>query len=172
MQKLSQQIEDLITTCEMESSDLEVDMTRLGAIQGAVARLMTDIDEIQFKGWDMDATAARISISEIERTVRLIDMAFYPLFKEVNGKVRELYESCSKLYKLTSELDTSSKEGWNCFAMENNIKTFIKEVGREPESFEEVSTYITKMVAKVEAAHGENKNGDALTPGNPGMLLK
>ncbi|MGE7954499.1 hypothetical protein [Lysinibacillus xylanilyticus] len=41
--------------------------------------------------------------------------------------------------------------------MENNIKTFIKEFGREPESFVEVATYINDTVAKIVDNREANK---------------
>ena len=68
--------------------------------------------------------------------------------------------------KVTNKLDINSKEGWNAFAMEGNIKTFTKEFGREPESFEEVLTYINETVGKVMAKKGENKKADAPTSTN------
>ena len=47
--------------------------------------------------------------------------------------------------------------------MEGNIKTFINEVSREPESFEEVLTYIAEMVKDFVEKDEENKKADALT---------
>lgn len=47
--------------------------------------------------------------------------------------------------------------------MEGNIKTFTKEFGREPESFEELLTYINETVAKAMAEKEENKKATAGT---------
>ena len=102
-------------------------------------------------------------------------MAFYPLFKEMSQEVDTLNIHAQELFdtvinseseqsgKVTNKLDINSKEGWNAFAMEGNIKTFTKEFGREPDSFEEVLTYITETVAKVVDKSEGNKKADALT---------
>ncbi|MET4563516.1 hypothetical protein ABIA69_004736 [Lysinibacillus parviboronicapiens] len=60
-----------------------------------------------------------------------------------------------------TKLDINSKEGWNAFAMEGNIKTFTKEFGREPDSFEEVLTYITETIARVVAADKASNQEEA-----------
>jgi len=91
---------------------------------------------------------ACMSILQIQDTVRLIDMAFYPLFKEMAQEVDIINIHAQGLFETVIEnkseqsVDTAtksninSKEGWNAFSMEGNIKTSIKEFGREPESFD------------------------------------
>ncbi|MGE7113671.1 hypothetical protein [Lysinibacillus sp. NPDC047702] len=154
---------------------LFVQMIDLRAVQQAVANLMNRIDEITEKRWHEDHGMACLSILEIQDTVRLINMAFYPLFKNIAEEVntlnihaQELYETVIKSESEQSavedtKLDINSKEGWNAVAMEGNIKTFTKEFGREPESFEEVLTYITETVAKVVDKSEENKKATAGT---------
>ncbi|WP_374963759.1 hypothetical protein [Lysinibacillus sp. RS5] len=148
---------------------LSAQMIQLEVIQGAVARLMNRIDEITHKGWDKDRGIACLVIEEVRDTVRLIDMGFHPLFKEMSQEVDTLNIHAQELFETVIENESeqsvatatksniNSKEGWNAFAMEGNIKTFIKEFGREPESFEEVLTYITETVVKVVDKSEENK---------------
>lgn len=154
---------------------LSAQMIQLEVVQGAVAQLMAKIDEITNKGWHKDSGMAYMSILQIQDTVRLIDMAFYPLFKNISEEVNTLNSHADELFqavikseseqsgKVTNKLDINSKEGWNAFAMEGNIKTFTKEFGREPESFEEVLTYITGTVEKVVDRSEENKKATAGT---------
>jgi len=118
---------------------------------------------------------ACLSILQIQDTLRLIDMAFHPLFKNITEEVNTLNIHAEELYQTVvkseseqsadaaTKLDINSKVGWNAFAMEGNIKTFTKEFGREPESFEEVLTYITETVAKVVGKGEENKKATAGT---------
>ncbi|WGT38473.1 hypothetical protein QH639_22100 [Lysinibacillus sp. 1 U-2021] len=154
---------------------LSAQITQLEVIQGAVAKLLERIEDIVHNGWNKDRGMAYLAIDEIQDTVRLIDMAFHPLFKEMSEGVNTLNIHADDLYekvvknkseqssKGTNGLDKNSMEGWNAFAMESNIKTFINEVGREPESFEEVLTYILGTVKKVVEKEEENKKADALT---------
>ena len=121
---------------------------------------------------------ACLSILQIQDTLRLIDMAFHPLFKNITEEVNTLNIHAEELYQTVvkseseqsadaaTKLDINSKVGWNAFAMEGNIKTFTKEFGREPESFEEVLTYITEVGAKVGLASEENKKATEGTVGN------
>lgn len=170
---MQQQTQHTLKTIVQENSCsvdiLSAQLIELEVVQGAVARLMDRIDEITYKGWDKDFGMAHLSIHEIKDTVRLIDMGFNPLFKKISEEVntlnihaQELYETVNKSEseqssRATTKLDINSVEGWNAFAMEGNIKTFTKEFGREPESFEEVSTYITETVAKVVTKSEGNK---------------
>lgn len=154
---------------------LSAQMTQLEVLQGAIARLMDRIDEIVHNGWNKDRGMAYLAIDEIQDTVRLIDMGFNPLFKEMSEEINTLNIHADNLYerivksksdqsnKEPNKLDKNSVEGWNAFAMEGNIKTFINEVGREPESFEEVLTYIADTVKKVVEKEEENKKADAPT---------
>ncbi|MFC9541508.1 hypothetical protein ACFTQ7_16760 [Lysinibacillus sp. NPDC056959] len=153
-------------------------MIQLEVLKNAVSRLRERIDEIVFKGWDKDPGMSYLSINEIKDTVRLIDMGFYPLYKEMAKEVGAINIHSDALFDTVingmseqssdeaTKPDMNSVEGWNYFTMENNIKTFINEFGREPESFEEVLTYITETVAKVVDKNGENKKADAPTSTN------
>ncbi len=144
-------------------------MIQLEVVQGAVAKLLERIDDIVHKGWHENSGMAYMSILQIQDTVRLIDMAFHPLFKNITEEVNTLNSHAEELYQTVikseseqspdaaTKFDNNSKEGWNAFTMEGNIKTFIKEFGREPDSFEEVLTYITETVVKVVGKGEEHK---------------
>ena len=74
-------------------------MIDLRVVQGAVARLLERIDEITDKGWHEDRGLAYVSILEIQDTVRLIDMAFHPLFKKITEEVNTLNSHAEELYQ-------------------------------------------------------------------------
>lgn len=174
-----QRTQHLLETVVQETSgnvyNLSAQMIQLEVVKNAVSKLMERIDEIVFKGWDKDPGMSYLSINEVRDTVRLIDMGFYPLFKEMAKEVEAINLHSEELFNtvvkgeseqsidVATKLDINSAEGWSYFTMENNIKTFINEFGREPESFEEVLTYINETIAKVMAKKEENKKADALT---------
>ncbi|WP_336636615.1 hypothetical protein [Lysinibacillus fusiformis] len=169
---MQQQTQNLLEkVIEKNSNDafgLSVQMTDLRVIQQAVANLTNRIDEITHKGWHEERGLACTSILEIQDTVRLIDMAFYPLFKRMSEEVDTLNIHAQELYQRmiksesVQEVDTINKlnlnsvEGWNYNAMNNNIAVFKYEFGREPESFEEVATYITEVSNKIKKANASN----------------
>ncbi|KMY31721.1 hypothetical protein ACZ11_05830 [Lysinibacillus xylanilyticus] len=176
---MQQQTQHTLRTVAHENSNnaynLSVQMIQLKTVQNEVARLLNKLDDITHKGWHENRGMAYLSILEIQDTVRLIDMAFFPLFKEMSQEVDTLNIHAQELFDTVSENeseqsidaatkpDINSKKGWNAFAMEGNIKTFTKEFGREPESFEEVLTYITETVNKVMDKIEENKKATAGT---------
>lgn len=100
MQQPTEQIIGLVQEIEHNSFELNVQMKRLDTVQNAIAKLMERIDEIQHKGWDQDRGMAFLSIGEIEQTVRLIDMAFFPLRKEMSETISELDKNSSKTFDL------------------------------------------------------------------------
>lgn len=177
---MQQQTQHILRTVVHENSsnvyNLSAQMIQLKTVQNEVARLLNKIDDITHEGWHEERGMACMSILQIQDTVRLIDMAFYPLFKEMSQEVETLNIHAQELFDTVTEfeqsvdtatkIDINSKEGWSAFAMEGNIKTFTKEFGREPESFEEVLTYILETVAKVVATSKENKKVDALISTN------
>jgi len=164
---MQQQTEYLLEKVILENSNdavgLSVQMIDLRVVQQAIAKLMNRIDEITENGWHEDRGMACLSILEIQDTVRLIDMAFYPLFKRMEDEVKTINIHAQELYErmiksesvqevdINNKLDINSVEGWNAFAMKGIIKTFTKEFGREPESFEEVLTYIAKVTSGIVA---------------------
>lgn len=173
---MQQQTQHILETVAHGNSgnvyNLSAQMIQLEVVKNAISKLMERIDEIVFKGWDKDPGMSYLSINEIRDTVRLIDMGFYPLFKEMAKEIEAINIHSEELFNTVvngdseqsiDKPDINSKEGWNAFAMEGNIKTFTKEFGREPESFEEVLTYITETVEKVVGKSEENKKATAGT---------
>ncbi len=108
MQQQTQHLlEKVVLDNSNDASGLSVQMIDLRVVQQAIAKLTNRIDEITENGWHEDRGMACLSILEIQDTVRLIDMAFYPLFKRMEDEVKtinihaqELYE---KLIKVGSE---------------------------------------------------------------------
>jgi len=99
---MQQQIQHTLRTVVHENSSnaniLSAQMIQLEVVQGAVARLMDRIDEITYKGWDRNPGMACCAIGEIRDTVRLIDMALFPLFKEMSEEVKSLNIHAQELY--------------------------------------------------------------------------
>ncbi|MDD1503509.1 hypothetical protein PVA17_12150 [Lysinibacillus sp. CNPSo 3705] len=114
-----QQTQNTLRTVAHENSSkafiLSAQMIQLEVVQGAVARLMDRIDEITHKGWDKNPGMACCAIDEIRDTVRLIDMALFPLFKEILEEVKTLNVHAQDLYDIViSEPEVQSvwgKEG-------------------------------------------------------------
>lgn len=100
MQQPTKQIRSLITDTNNCSYELNCQMIDLKTVQEAVGQLMERINEIKHNGWHEDKGMAYLSINEIEQTVRLIDMAFYPLTKKICNTVNELDGVASKSFDL------------------------------------------------------------------------
>ncbi|KOP78919.1 hypothetical protein AMS59_07655 [Lysinibacillus sp. FJAT-14745] len=100
---MQQQTQHLLETVVLENSNdatgLSVQMTELRVVQSAVAKLMNRIDEMTENGWHEDRGMAYMSIQEIQDTVRLIDMAFYPLFKRLEEDVNTINIHADELYE-------------------------------------------------------------------------
>lgn len=140
---------------------LSAAMINLEAIQGAVSQLMERIDEITYKKWDEDPGMARLSIREIKDTVRLIDMAFNPLFCSLNEDVKKLENHSNELFNIIvkqgeaeKELETTcqwmSPERDREMSLENNRQAFFNEFGRVPDNDEEVKVWISGLLAKID----------------------
>lgn len=102
-------VRELVSETSNQSFALSSEMINLEVIQDAVAKLMERIDEIKHKKWDEEPTMARLSIDEISSTVRLIDMAFQPLFLSLNKNINELEIHASELFDIITrqgEIDT------------------------------------------------------------------
>lgn len=107
---MEQQTQQILKTVVQENSHsvygLSAQMIQLEVIQGAVARLMDRIDEIVHKGWDKDRGMAYMAIDEIRDTVRLIDMGFFPLFKEMSKEVDTLKIHAKELFDTVVKVDS------------------------------------------------------------------
>lgn len=99
---MQNQTQHTLKTVVQENShsvyELSAQMVQLGVIQGAVARLLERIDEIVHNGWNKDREMASLSINEIRDTVRLINMGFHPLFKEMSEEVNTLNIHAEELH--------------------------------------------------------------------------
>ncbi|AHN24219.1 hypothetical protein T479_12045 [Lysinibacillus varians] len=100
---MQQQTQNVLETVVLETSNsvygLSAQMIQLEVVQGAVARLIERIDDITSKKWHEDKGMAYLSILEIQDTVRLIDMGFLPLFKEISEEVKTLNIHADELYE-------------------------------------------------------------------------
>lgn len=107
---MEQQTQQILKTVVQENSHsvygLSAQMIQLEVIQEAVARLMDRIDEIVHKGWDKDRGMAYMAIDEIRDTVRLIDMGFFPLFKEMSKEVDTLKMHAEELFDTVVKADS------------------------------------------------------------------
>lgn len=100
MAKTNNTVRQLVFEANHQIYGLSGDMIKLEVIQNAVAQLMDRIDEITYKKWDEDPAMARLSINEIKDTVRLIDMAFYPLFSSLNEGAKKLDNHSNELFDI------------------------------------------------------------------------
>lgn len=92
--------------------NLSAQMIELAVVQGAVGRLLEKLDEIKFKGWDNDPGMAYLSLGEIRDSVRLIDMAFRPLFQEISEDVNTVEKHAETLFNAVVKSDSEqSSEG-------------------------------------------------------------
>ena len=104
-------LEKVVLKNSNDASGLSVQMIDLRVVQQAVANLMNRIDEITENRWHEDRGMAYMSIQEIQDTVRLIDMAFYPLFKRMEDEVKTINIHAQELYEMVnkSESEHSNK---------------------------------------------------------------
>lgn len=107
---MQQQTQYILKTVVQENSHsvygLSAQMVQLEVVQGAVARLMERIDDIVHKGWDRDRGMACLAIEEIRDTVRLIDMGFLPLFKEMSEEVKDLKIHADELHATVVKVES------------------------------------------------------------------
>ena len=104
-----EKIKVLTTACESNTYDLSVQMSELKVIQGAVSRLSERIDNIVNNNRCEYSGMTYLSINEIYDTVRLIDMGFRPLFKEINDTVEQLHSDSSKLFEAVHVKEENQK---------------------------------------------------------------
>jgi len=110
---MQQQIQHLLEKVVLENSNnasgLSVQMIDLRVVQQGVANLMNRIDEITENRWHEDRGMAYLSIQEIQDTVRLIDMAFYPLFKRMEDEVKTINSHAQELYEKVIKNDAQQE---------------------------------------------------------------
>ncbi|WP_313469517.1 hypothetical protein [Lysinibacillus sp.] len=109
MKQSTERIQALVRVCDFEVYNLSAQMVELEVVQGAVASLIERIDEIHHNGWNEERGMATLCLKEIQDSVRLIDMAFYPLFKEMNSRVDKLHNNSSELHELVHAKEENKK---------------------------------------------------------------
>lgn len=57
-------------------------------------------------------------------------------------------DAMRKIPLISSDIDISTKEGWNAYARESNTKCFIGVFGREPKNYEEVRECIEWVLSE------------------------
>ncbi|MGR7908552.1 hypothetical protein ACU64V_04090 [Lysinibacillus capsici] len=100
MEQVAAKVKSLVHENSHNAYNLSAQMIQLEVVQGAVARLIERLDDIVHKGWDKDRGMACLAIDEIRDTVRLIDMGFHPLFKEMSNDIKTLNIHAEELYKM------------------------------------------------------------------------
>ena len=107
---MQQQTHHLLQSVVEENSgnvyNLSAQMIQLEVVKNTVSRLMERIDDIVHKGWDKDPGMSYLSINEIRDTVRLIDMGFYPLFKEIVKEVEAINIHSEELFNTVVKGET------------------------------------------------------------------
>lgn len=112
---MQQQTQEFFKTVVKENNDtaysLSAQMVQLEVIEGAVSSLLERVDDIVHKGWDKEQEMAYMAINEIRNTVRLINMGFYPLFKEMSEEIKDLNIHANELFDMVigNDSEQSSK---------------------------------------------------------------
>jgi len=99
MEQVAARVKSLVHENSNNVYNLSAQMIQLEVVQGAVARLIERLDDMVHKGWDKDREMASLMIDEIRDTVRLIDMGFNPLFKEISEEVNSLNIHADELFE-------------------------------------------------------------------------
>lgn len=103
-------IEDLVFETNHHAYNLSAEMMNLEVIYKALWVLDDRIEEIIHKGFDEDITLARLSIGEIKDSIRLLCMAFHPLFTSLNESTESLNDHSSKLFNIVRDQTDESKK--------------------------------------------------------------
>lgn len=100
MEQVAAKVKSLVHENSHNAYNLSAQMIQLEVVQGAVARLIERLDDIVHKGWHEEPIMACLTIGELRDTVRLIDMGFHPLFKEMSNDIKILNIHAEELYKM------------------------------------------------------------------------
>jgi len=100
---MDKQMENLLFEVADNAWEIVVEMECLGAIRTAVNRLMGSIDETTLNNWHEDKAMARLTIIDMEQRVRLIELAFNPLFDKMRESAIALEGNIEQLRKVTGE---------------------------------------------------------------------
>lgn len=98
MGKVKDKTKKIVMEANHNAGELSVETNDLRIIQEAITDLSFRMDDITHKRWDEDPTMARLAIAEIKDKVRLIDMAFIPLFTSMDNNSKELEKHLTELF--------------------------------------------------------------------------
>lgn len=102
---MDEQAKALVQENNREVYQLGASMTILNAVQSAVAKLMCDVDEGIYKSYYENPVIAKSFINEIEKKLRLIDMAFYHLNIEMQSEVKKIENTSNELSEIVVKMD-------------------------------------------------------------------
>ena len=88
---------------------LSLHVSELKAIRGAVEKLTEHVDNIIENKWYENSQTAYLSISEVQDTVHLINMAFRPLFDDMAEGVNDLNINSQELHDTVIKSKLKSK---------------------------------------------------------------
>ncbi|MFJ7371574.1 hypothetical protein ACIQVU_19410 [Lysinibacillus sp. NPDC098008] len=100
---MDKQMEDLLFEAADNARSIVVELEHLNAIRIGVERLMERIEEVIYKKWHENMGVAQLTIIEMEQSVRLLDLAFNPLFEKMRERAITLDENIEQLRNVTSE---------------------------------------------------------------------
>ncbi|WP_036217421.1 hypothetical protein [Lysinibacillus sphaericus] len=106
MEQVAARVKSLVHENSNNVYNLSAQMIQLEVVQGAVARWIERLDDIVYKGWHEEPIMACLTIGELRDTVRLIDMGFHPLFKEMSEEVKAINIHAQELYEVVIKNET------------------------------------------------------------------
>ncbi|MFS0819038.1 hypothetical protein ABC382_19225 [Lysinibacillus sp. 1P01SD] len=109
MEQAAAKVKSLVHENSCNAYNLSAQIIQLEVVQGAVARLIERLDDIVYKGWHKKPGMACVAIEELRDTVRLIDMGFNPLFKDMSEEVKTLNIHADKLYETVIKNEENKK---------------------------------------------------------------
>lgn len=109
MEQAAAKVKSLVHENSCNAYNLSAQIIQLEVVQGAVARLIERLDDIVYKGWHKKPGMACVAIEELRDTVRLIDMGFNPLFKNMSEEVKTLNIHADKLYETVIKNEENKK---------------------------------------------------------------
>lgn len=95
---MDEQVKVLVQENNHNVYALSAAMNELEAIQFAVNNLMSDVNQGVSKGYYKTPGMAQLFINEIEKKLRLIDIAFLHINKEIQSEFKSVEDTSSELF--------------------------------------------------------------------------